>query len=57
MAPSAQNPTVEPSRPVWLLQPLDNVGPLRFGMSADEVVAALPGARELSRFQGSTVWA
>ena len=36
---------------MWVLTPLDNVGPLRFGISADEVEEALPGARELSRFQ------
>jgi hypothetical protein len=47
MTPGAQ----EPARPVWVLTPLDNVGPLRCGMSADEVEEALPGARELSRFQ------
>jgi hypothetical protein len=33
-----------------VLTPLDKVGPLRFGMRADEVGAALPGARELGRF-------
>ena len=38
-------------RPVWSLTPLEGVGPLRFGMLADEVQAALPDARPLSRFQ------
>ncbi|MFI1660398.1 hypothetical protein ACH4ZU_36610 [Streptomyces sp. NPDC020472] len=33
-----------------MLTPLEGVGPLRFGMSADEVRAALPEAVELSRF-------
>lgn len=40
----------EPTRPVWVLAPLEKVGPLRFGMRADEVEAVLPGARELGRF-------
>ncbi|MEU3552687.1 hypothetical protein [Streptomyces fragilis] len=40
----------EPVRPVWVLTPLESVGPLRFGMFADEVRAALPEAVELSRF-------
>lgn len=38
-------------RPVWSLTPLEGVGPLRFGMLADEVEAALPGALALSGFQ------
>ncbi|MFF9343224.1 hypothetical protein ACF1CG_26165 [Streptomyces sp. NPDC014773] len=33
-----------------MLTPLESVGPLRFGMSADEVRAALPEAVESSRF-------
>lgn len=42
---------METDRPVWSLTPLEGVGPLRFGMLADEVEAALPGALALSRFQ------
>ncbi|MFF0428974.1 hypothetical protein ACFYUJ_31850 [Streptomyces sp. NPDC004520] len=42
--------STEPGRPVWVLNPLENVGPLRFGMSPDEVRAALPEAFELKRF-------
>jgi len=57
MTPVAQKPTSEPGRPVWVLKPLDNVGPLRFGMSADEAEEALPGARELSRFQADPFFA
>ena len=41
----------EPGRPAWALAPLESVGPLCFGMSADEAAAALPGVRELGRFQ------
>ena len=51
MTTGAQEPAGEPARPVWMLTPLDKVGPLRFGMSADQVEQALPDARELSRFQ------
>lgn len=51
MTASDQEATGEPARPVWVLTPLDKVGPLRFGMCADEVGAVLPGARELSRFK------
>lgn len=43
--------TQEPGRPAWALTPLESVGPLRFGMSADEARAALPGACELGHFQ------
>ena len=39
-------------QPAWSLSPLEGVGPLHFGMLADEVEAALPGALALSRFQG-----
>ncbi|MFJ9454980.1 hypothetical protein ACIRST_07870 [Kitasatospora sp. NPDC101447] len=34
----------EEERPQWVLDPLVGVGPLRFGMSPDEVAAALAGA-------------
>ncbi|MEU6946171.1 hypothetical protein ABZ957_13205 [Streptomyces sp. NPDC046316] len=50
MAPRAEENTTEPVRPVWVLTPLESVGPLHFGMSADEVRAALPDALELNRF-------
>ncbi|MFB6707645.1 hypothetical protein ACFCW6_23385 [Streptomyces sp. NPDC056333] len=33
------------------LTPLESIGPLRFGMSVDEVAALLPGMTELRRFQ------
>lgn len=51
MTSGAQEATGEPARPAWVLTPLEKVGPLHFGMRADEVTAALPGARELSRFR------
>ncbi|MGA5165704.1 MULTISPECIES: hypothetical protein [Streptomyces] len=35
---------------MWLLNPLESVGPLQFGMSADGVRAALPEAFELKHF-------
>lgn len=44
-------PEARPLRPRWELAPLEGVGPLRFGMSADEVAAVLPDALVLSRFQ------
>ncbi|MFB6630553.1 hypothetical protein ACFCWY_11695 [Streptomyces sp. NPDC056362] len=50
MGSGAGETTTEPVRPVWVLTPLESVGPLRFGMSADEARAALPEAVELSRF-------
>lgn len=50
MASGAGKTTAEPARPVWVLTPLESVGPLHFGMSADEVRTALPEALELSRF-------
>ncbi len=50
MGSGAGETATEPVRPVWVLTPLESVGPLRFGMSAGEVRAALPEAVELSRF-------
>ncbi|MFB7370325.1 hypothetical protein ACFC0D_10830 [Streptomyces sp. NPDC056222] len=50
MTAGARETTAEPAQPVWMLTPLESVGPLRFGMHACEVKAALPGAFELSRF-------
>ncbi|MFC9792363.1 hypothetical protein [Streptomyces sp. NPDC057695] len=50
MSSGAGEAKAVPGRPVWGLTPLENVGPLRFGMSAEEVRAALPEAMELSRF-------
>ncbi|MEV7373623.1 hypothetical protein AB0O51_22460 [Streptomyces sp. NPDC090301] len=50
MGSGAEETTTEPVRPVWVLTPLESVGPLRFGMSADEVRASLPEAVELRRF-------
>ncbi|MFI8293020.1 hypothetical protein ACIGBL_28155 [Streptomyces sp. NPDC085614] len=50
MVPEAGESPTEPGRPVWVLNPLESVGPLRFGMSADEVRAALPGVFELKSF-------
>ncbi|MFB7288929.1 hypothetical protein [Actinacidiphila glaucinigra] len=41
----------EAVRSVWLVEPLEGVGPLRFGMLTSEVRAALPTAFELSSFQ------
>lgn len=38
-------------RPVWELAPPERVGPLRFGMSADEAASALPEPVELRRFR------
>lgn len=38
-------------RLAWNMTPLEGVGPLRFGMLADEVHAALPDFRVLGRFQ------
>ena len=38
------NPVDETERPRWTVAPFVSVGPLRFGMSPDEVVAALGGA-------------
>jgi hypothetical protein len=40
-----------PTRPAWTLVPLGSVGPLRFGMRANDAAAALPGMIELRRFQ------
>lgn len=51
MTADAGEPGAEPGRVVWVLTPLVSVGPLVFGMSADEAGAALPVARELGRFQ------
>lgn len=42
---------VEADRPLWVLTPLESVGPLHFGMLAGEVEAALPEALVLRRFQ------
>lgn len=50
MVSEAGGTSTEPGRPVWLLNPLESVGPLQFGMSADEVRAALPEAFELKHF-------
>jgi hypothetical protein len=50
MVSEAEETSAEPGRPVWVLDPLDSVGPLHFGMSPDEVRAALPEAFELKRF-------
>ncbi|MFB8077854.1 hypothetical protein [Streptomyces sp. NPDC056013] len=50
MGAGGEESGAEPVRPVWVLEPLESVGPLHFGMSADEVRAALPEAHELSRF-------
>ncbi|GGY01786.1 hypothetical protein ACFY8X_01085 [Streptomyces tanashiensis] len=50
MVSEAGETSPEPGRPVWVLNPLESIGPLHFGMSADEVRAALPEAFELNRF-------
>lgn len=39
------------ARSVWMLTPLESVGPLRFGMTVGEAVTALPEGSELRRFQ------
>jgi hypothetical protein len=39
------------ARSVWVLTPLESVGPLRFGMSMDEASIALPELPELRRFK------
>lgn len=39
------------ARPAWELTPLEGVGPLRFGMVAEEAASVLPEAVELRRFQ------
>ncbi|MGW0886219.1 hypothetical protein [Streptomyces sp. NPDC002671] len=49
-SPDSQEVT-ERARPVWVLTPLESVGPLRFGMSMDEAAMALPETPELRRFQ------
>ena len=51
MASAAREVLVVPGRLGWDVTPMEEVGPLRFGMLAREVEAALPGARLLSRFQ------
>lgn len=51
MASGAREVIVEADRPVWVLTPLESAGPLRFGMLAGEVQAALPEALAVSRFQ------
>jgi hypothetical protein len=43
-------------QPAWSLSPLEGVGPLHFGMLADEVEAALPDALALSRFQADPIF-
>lgn len=42
----------EADRIQWLLDPLEGVGPLRFGMSHDEVVTAVAGLLDLSLMRG-----
>jgi hypothetical protein len=42
--------SAKPDRPMWVLNPLESVGPLHFGTSADAVRAVLPEACELKRF-------
>jgi hypothetical protein len=51
MAPPNSQGAVAQVRPVWLVVPLESVGPLRFGMTVGDAAAALPEARELCRFQ------
>ena len=48
--PGSQEATTR-ARPVWVLTPLESVGPLQFGMSMDEAAMALPKTAELRRFQ------
>jgi hypothetical protein len=43
--------SIAQSRPRWAFEPLEIVGPLRFGMTVDEAAEALPEAYEIRRFQ------
>ncbi|MEU2632865.1 hypothetical protein [Kitasatospora sp. NPDC007106] len=54
--PGGQGPGMEAARPVWALDPLEGVGPLRFGMRAEDVASALPDAHEPGRFEAETHW-
>jgi len=51
MTPPESQETTAQARPAWVITPLENVGPLRFGMSVEEASAAVPEAQELRRFQ------
>ncbi|GIF02449.1 hypothetical protein Ari01nite_99130 [Paractinoplanes rishiriensis] len=57
MTPEEFERSAEQVRPHWDVTPLDGVGPLRFGMTVEEVAAALPDARELRRFQADPTFA
>ena len=41
----------ESARQLWMLVPLETVGPLTFGMGTEDVAVALAGMSELDRFQ------
>lgn len=51
MTPRTPEAARWPARPTWVLAPLEKVGPLSFGMQANEVRVALSGADEVRRFQ------
>jgi hypothetical protein len=51
MTPPNSQGAVAQVRPVWLVTPLESVGPLRFGMTVEDAAAALPEAPEFRRFQ------
>lgn len=52
-----RKPMTAAARPVWLVEPLEGVGPLRFGMLTSEVRAALPAALESNTFQADPHYA
>ncbi|WP_043175865.1 hypothetical protein [Streptomyces sp. NRRL B-24484] len=56
MAADGRRAAEDPGRPVWVLPPLEGVGPLRFGMRAEEVAAAVPDAHWLGRFEAEPYW-
>ena len=51
MMPADSEDAAAQVRPRWVVTPLEGVGPLRFGMTVEDAVAALPEARVLRRFQ------
>lgn len=51
MTAEVSEAAARPRPPRWVLAPLEGVGPLRFGMSVDEVAAVLPDALVLSQFK------
>lgn len=50
-ADEGRDSAAESARQLWMLVPLETVGPLTFGMGIDDVAVALAGMSELDRFQ------